>query len=487
MSMRLLLLPLLLALPVLAVGPKIAIVTGAQAPPLEKLAASELSALFVDLFEAETSIGSQAPSAGVPTVLVGSPETNPAITQPWPKVSRQGQVIKSVGGGVLVVGGGSPLATLWAVYELGHRFGVRHLLHGDALPVEKPAFRVDGFDVVMEPLVATRAWNGYNGTITGTESWSGEDQVRLLKQLAKLKFTHYVVTGDHNTLLPLIRVDGDTAGRKAFRGEKTFEALAPPADVIQNEAASLGITVVKGLPDKVLPLGAPVNSVLPQFSLRQLAGDWKALRDSKAGGFLASAVVPGDLNASVHFVSRAAFDDKTTAESALNDLVTPICGEGVYERLQKGFDLIEQAAKLIAANEPGVAVPAPGFMLRHDGSKEPPPAWWTEAKTAYTNAMNEMYRANTRARGGARPFILYHAKRLEFAMQFFNALEGIRKAGNAKADNQADAREEALGLAVESIYNALNAYADVARDPSDRGVIAVLNKEGYHRLLELSK
>jgi hypothetical protein len=119
------------------------------------------------------------------------------------------------------------------------------------------------------------------------------------------------------------------------------------------------------------------------------------------------------------------------------------------------------------------------MLLRHLESKEPLPAWITEVKTLYTGAMNEMYRANTRARGGARPFILYHAKRLEFALHYFTALESLYKAHDSAT------RAESLEAAVEASYNALNAYADVARDASDRGIIALLNEYGYRALLKV--
>ena len=128
---------------------------------------------------------------------------------------------------------------------------------------------------------------------------------------------------------------------------------------------------------------------------------------------------------------------------------------------------------------PPELVPGPRMFLRHLESKTPLPAWITEVKTLYTAAMNEMYRGNTRARDGARPFLLYHAKRLEFALDYFTALESLYQA------HAATAHAGALEAAVESIYNALNAYADVARDPSDRGVIAVLNEHGYRALLKV--
>jgi hypothetical protein len=94
-------------------------------------------------------------------------------------------------------------------------------------------------------------------------------------------------------------------------------------------------------------------------------------------------------------------------------------------------------------------------------------------KTLYAGAMSEMYRANTRARGGARPFILYHAKRMEFALHCCTTFESLHKPA-----------AEAAELAPEAIYNALNAYADVARDASDRAVIALLNVHGYHPVLK---
>jgi hypothetical protein len=57
-------------------------------------------------------------------------------------------------------------------------------------------------------------------------------------------------------------------------------------------------------------------------------------------------------------------------------------------------------------------------------------------------------------------------------------LESLYKAHDAAV------RDESLEAALESSYNALNAYADVARDPSDRGVIAILNQHGYRALMQ---
>lgn len=453
----------------LSAAQHITIVVGASAPELEKRAAGELAGALQKLFDAQTAVQTSLPENGA-AILVGSPATNAAVKTAlgaqWPALSAQGHVLKSISsprGATLVAGGGSPVASLWAVHELGYRFGIRHLIQGDFMPIEKPAFTLDGFDVVLEPRVKVRAWDGFIGQPFGAEAWSIEEHRRLLGQLAKLKFTHLVIPAK---LAPFaaIRVDGDTPGRKAFHGAKEFANPDLTPDYLARlkaAAAEAGIEIQLGT------AAAANASLLPQFS---------------ADAFPAKAAIPGDLNASAHFLSRSSFTADLTSARALSDLATPICGKEVDERLLKGFGAVATAASLIAANDPALAVPDSRIITRQLESSEPPPAWWAQAKDLYTSAMNEMYRANTRARDGARPFTLYHAKRFEFAVHFLTSIEAARKAGNAKGDK--DAQSAALEAAIEAMTNALNALGDVARDPSDRGAIAVLNEYGYRPLVK---
>ena len=478
-----------------AAAPRVAIVVGANAPALEQLAATELAAQLQKLYGAQTTIQTVVPADDSAVILLGSPQTSAAVDaalgKQWPQLSPQGHLVKSVpshGRAVLVLGGGSPVASLWAVHEFGYRCGIRHLLHGDFLPLEKPVFTLSGFDVVLEPRVPTRAWSAFNGQPFGAESWSVADHTRLLTQLAKLKFTHLILPATLPAVAAL-RVDGDTPGRKAFGGARQFENADRTENFlsrIQAAAAAVGIVVQVGeMQDATEITPGPANaSVLPQFNLETLAAQVNALRLKPTAGFVARVIIPGDLNASAHFLSRAAFADQFTAAQALSDLVTPICGKEVDERLLKGFAAAAKAAALITANDPAIAVPAARMTLRHLETKAAPPAWLTEAKDLYAQAMNEMYRANTRARDGARPYILYHAKRFEFALHYLTSIELVWKAGFAGAEGKKEARTQALEQSVEAMYNALNALADVARDASDRGTIAILNEHAYRPLLQ---
>ena len=128
-----------------------------------------------------------------------------------------------------------------------------------------------------------------------------------------------------------------------------------------------------------------------------------------------------------------------------------------------------------------LGIPTPDMLLRHLNSKKPLPEWITEVKTLYTTAMNEMYRANTRAREGSRSFTLYNAKRLEFTFHFISCIEALYKSHDPAT------RTESRDAAMESIYSALNSWSDVARDSSDRGGIALLNEYGYRPLVKAIK
>ena len=164
-------------------------------------------------------------------------------------------------------------------------------------------------------------------------------------------------------------------------------------------------------------------------------------------------------------------------EKSLSAIITPMCGEGVAEPLWLGFQELDKAAQLIAKNDAQLGIPTADMLLRHLNAAGPVPDWLTEVKAHYLKAMNEMYRANTRAREGSRSFTLYNAKRLEFTFHFISAIEALYKSHDPAA------RTESLAAAVDSIYNAMNSWSDVARDPSDRGAIALLNENAYRVLV----
>ena len=264
---------------------RLAVIHGPDAPAVERLAARELAGQFQQLYkDLQTTVADQLPSGPGQLVLIGSPVTNPHIKRVlgknWPQVSDQGLVLRSFQNkdrSGLVVGGGSPAATLWAVYEWGHRQGIRYLMRGDVFPAQKRDLKLDGSQVVMEPRFKSRTWRTINDFAMGPESWGLEEHRRFLKQLAKLKynrlmlsvypwqpFVHYSFGGvDKQTATfwfdEKYPLDGETVGKKAFGGAKLFEnpdfaGLKSYADI-----SAAGQRHVRGLIQAAHELGMTVG------------------------------------------------------------------------------------------------------------------------------------------------------------------------------------------------------------------------------------
>jgi hypothetical protein len=429
-----------------------------------------MSGQLKKLFDAEVTIGASAPADAENIVLLGNPLTHEVMRDlnlVLPNLSDHSRALKTVKIGdrtMLVVSGGSPRDVLRAVYELGKAFGVRYFRFGDLYPTTPPQFRLVGFDLAMGG--GRCEWDGLQASPFGLDALGIDEARSLVRQLAKLnresiQWNVYELESGGVFGGPPFRVDGDTAGRTAFKGAKFFDnpdLAAATTDAARHDAA---LKLVRQVTEEAKKVGievflerdpsrAGVSTVLPTSAeFREIAG----------GG--CRGIQPSQ-----------------TVE-AYEKILAPVCGEGVAERVVKAFEYCDQATK------ESFALPEPVMLIQHYALAEPPPAWWGEVRTHYLNAMNEMYRANTRAREGGRQFTLYYARRFEFGFEYMNTVEALRKAAIAKQAGDKDAQIAELEKALDSITNACNAMAAVARSQSDRGVIAVMNEYGYRPVMKL--
>ena len=267
-----------------------------QARNLERLAASELADQYQRIFDVRVTVSTAIPKDATHVVLIGDPHNNAAIKDilgsQWPSVSDQGIVLKGIrshGRHCVIVGGGSPVATLWAAYELGHRHGIRYLLRYDIDPPQKP-YRDDLFDVVMEPQFRTRTWRTIDDFAIGPESWGLADHEKTLRQLAKMKFNRvmlsvhpwqpfvdYEIDGVRKQTALLwygdrLRIDGDTPGKKSFNGRRFFENPDFAGKSTYKEMTAAGIKLVRGISRSAHRLGMTVGlSISPLEFPREFA------------------------------------------------------------------------------------------------------------------------------------------------------------------------------------------------------------------------
>ena len=260
---------------------RINVVIGTEPPQLVEFAADELAGQLAKLFDAETMISADIPDAAENVILLGNPDTNRAIADAladaWPKLTDQGIMLRSIdrdGRPTLIVGGGSPVAVLWAVYELGYRHDIRYLPSGDYYPATPLEFTLAGHDAVMEPVMRERAWRTLDGGPVGGEAWGLADQQRLTRQLAKLKFNrvvlqieadrpffHYELRGAETNFAELFDgrlfpIDSETAGRKSFPRSMT-EFTNPDFVGAKNyqQMTAAGISLARGIIDAAHEVG----------------------------------------------------------------------------------------------------------------------------------------------------------------------------------------------------------------------------------------
>ena len=304
---------LVCGLPDANAGERVTVVVGRDAPALERFAAEELQGQFQRLFDAEVEIAHERPPGKTTVVLIGSPTTNPAVAEAvgdiWPEVSDQGHLLRSLPGDAIVVGGGSPVATLWAVYELGHHFGVRYLTRQDIFP-DPQELDLAGIDLVLEPALRTRSWRTVNDFVIGPESWGLADQEKLLLQLAKLKFNrvmlsfwpwqpfvHYEFGGVKKSTAMLwfgdrFRVDGDIPGKTVFGGKTYFTNPEFEGKQSYEEMHQAGVTLARGIMDEAHRLGMSVGISMQPIQFPREFAD--ALPDLKKAHQLKSlTVAPG--------------------------------------------------------------------------------------------------------------------------------------------------------------------------------------------------
>ena len=107
-----------------------------------------------------------------------------------------------------------------------------------------------------------------------------------------------------------------------------------------------------------------------------------------------------------------------------------------------------------------------------------------EDRQGYQRALDAACRAREKAQPSGRSYVDYWIGRLRFGIGYLDMIAAVRRAAIAEADRKPlDAiqnAEAALVIARE----ALEAYAEVVRDQSDRGAIAVMNEYVYRPLKE---
>ncbi|MDP7397185.1 MAG: alpha-glucuronidase family glycosyl hydrolase [Lentisphaeria bacterium] len=163
-----------------------------DAHALERRAASELRQYVRQLFGFTPNVSETRRKAGR-VITLGTGESSPGPGRKT-RLGREGYAICCDDGTSLEICGGSPIAVLWAAYELIEQWGVTFLVQGDVMPEPGTLgpFHLPQLNVVRRPVFEQRTFRILNDMLNSGILWSLNDHERLFDQLVKLRFNTVV-------------------------------------------------------------------------------------------------------------------------------------------------------------------------------------------------------------------------------------------------------------------------------------------------------
>jgi hypothetical protein len=254
--------------------------------------------------------------------------------------------------------------------------------------------------------------------------------------------------------------------------------------------------ILDTLPTKQIPgsmdvtLDDDVVGIVPQLRPTILHTLLQELRNRGWSGFTARERFPGDHDAVLSYLSRAAWDAKATPNSVTQDLVRHVCGDSCAEEMATVLHEVELATLNVASNRIDFGYYVPGMMMKF-WVPGPTPEYLTKVQEQYQEALTASRKAQQKSTGGGRWYPDYWVGRLEFALGYAKTADLIGRAATADAaGNRAESIKQTQN-AIQTIRQATEAYVHVVRTRSDVGAIAEIDEYGDRdlkaKLAELSK
>lgn len=168
-----------------------------NADHLEVLAAKELRKYIYQCTGslAEISMDVKKPFVGGKQIIICSRNSVHAIPdiidrtlkEEITNLHEEEFLIMSLDRKILLIAGGSELATLYGVYDFVESLGVRYYLHGDVIPDKNVDFEIPLVNIKKKPLFSIRGIQPFHDFPEGPDWWSADDYKSILTQLVKLK------------------------------------------------------------------------------------------------------------------------------------------------------------------------------------------------------------------------------------------------------------------------------------------------------------
>ena len=223
--------------------------------------------------------------------------------------------------------------------------------------------------------------------------------------------------------------------------------------------------------------------LLPQLATGSLHELTKDLIRHGWAGFSTRYWLIADHDPCVAYLAKAAWEKGVTHENVYHDQIRAVCGEACIEDMLTTFREVEATTIALEDHGLGLTFPVPGMLTKH-WTPQPMSDELVEDRQRYQRALNAAYRAQEKVQPSGQSYVDYWIGRLKFGIGYLDMIAAVRRAAIAEADRKPIDAMQNAETALAAAREALEAYAEVVRDQSDRGAIAVMNEYVYRPLKE---
>ncbi len=233
--------------------------------------------------------------------------------------------------------------------------------------------------------------------------------------------------------------------------------------------------------------------LLTTHALHEIVGE---MRKNGVSGMATRQWMLGDHDASMAYLSKAAWYPDATPRSVYEDQIRLVCGEAALPSMLEAFRELEATTIGLEAHGMGLASPWPGMVMISHWHERPFEKLMPEDLAGYRRALAAVRRTPTPARAEGKAYLRYWEGRLDFGVGYLEGLFAVKDgaiaekaAKDARAAGDEAGYEKHLGeslqhaeSALETMVRAINTFADVAKDRADVGAVATMGEFVYRPL-----
>ena len=236
-------------------------------------------------------------------------------------------------------------------------------------------------------------------------------------------------------------------------------------------------------------------AVMPQYVGEPTKTLIRAASQRGLDGFVVRCFMYGEMDPAAAYLARVSWSLDADPKDVLSERMERLCGPKSVGPAVNAFEQLDELTDLMLQWSP-FGFPVPQMVAHYFRTDTNPPPQIAQIEQRYQGIMTRLEQALDAATPGGRDYLSYYLQRTRFAVAMFGVLKPVADAGRSyrtflKLREQFEVNEayaesqrtlDLLREATDHARRAIEHYAPVVRDGTDRGLFAAVNRFAYQYL-----